>query len=68
MEEKAPDDSNATIACDDVTKFMQVEEFQPMVVVPKMLVVTRSFHGLLSCPCSKKGLYQVSVVVQILPS
>ena len=56
VEEKAPDDSNATIACDDVTKFMQVEEVQPMVVVPKDASWNSLFSWSSLLPLFKKGL------------
>ena len=56
MEEKAPDDSNATIACDDVTKFMQVEEVQLMVVVPKDSSWNSLFSWSSLLPLFKKGL------------
>ena len=55
-EEKALDDSNVTIACDDVTKFMQVEEVQPMVVVPKDASWNSLFSWSSLLPLFKKGL------------
>ena len=56
MEEKAPDDSNAIIACDDVTEIMQVEEVQPMVVVPKDASWNSLFSWSSLLPLFKKGL------------